>query len=46
MSGSRRGEGLLTGGKLSGYADVTVTAGRNLEPAAGDCADQGNAAVN
>ncbi len=31
---------------LGGCADVSVAAGRNLEPAAGDCADKGNAAVN
>ena len=30
----------------SGCADVSVTAGRNLEPAAGDGADKGNAAMN
>ena len=37
---------ILGEGGQSGCADVSVTAGRNLEPAAGDGADKGNAAVN
>ena len=38
--------GILGEGGGSGCADVSVTAGRNLEPAAGDGADKGNAAMN